>query len=127
MPIATSTNEGAFFASQNVQGKFQAGTLATSLSAWLNGIAAAMNTPVGAGDVDSIAQRTVYNLIPIGRDLLNSVTNSTLDQFAANEVSIYLNRCCRAIQFAQANGRITATQAAALVSAAGSQYNVIWS
>lgn len=122
MPVAASFNEAAFLASQNVQGKFQTGALVSSLTAWLSAIATAMNTPVGAGNPDSIAQRTVYNLITIGRDLLNSTTNS---QFSANEVSIYLNRCCRAINSAALGGRISTgvgSQNLALLNS----YNSIW-
>ncbi len=123
MPVAASFNEAAFLASQNVQGKFQAGTLITALTAWLSGVPGAMNTPAGAGNQSSIAQRTVYNLVPIGRDLLNTVTNS---QFSANEVSIYLNRCCRAIESASLGGRISiggGSQNTALLSL----YNTVWS
>jgi hypothetical protein len=122
MTIAASQNEAAFFSSRNVQAKFRAGTLHASLTTWLSDIQKAMNTPVGAGNVDSIAQRTVYNLIPIGRDLLNSVTES---QFSANEVSIYLNRCCRAAESAALGGRIT-TGAGSQNLALLAKYNATW-
>ena len=121
MPVAGSFNIAAFVASQNAQIQFQGGALQTALTAWLNGIPTAMNVG-GAGNPDSAAQRTVYNLIPIGRDLLNSVTNSTLDQFAANTVSVYLNRCCRAIANALSGGRISAAQNVALLAL----YNATW-
>ena len=111
MTMAANTAEMKFLAGQNAQQKFQAGSLLASLDNWTTGIATAMNTPAGAGDVDSIAQRTVYNFIPIGRELLAlSISN----QDGANQIADYLFKCCAGIEAAVMSGRISAAQNTAL-------------
>jgi hypothetical protein len=119
MSVAANFNEGAFKAGENVQGRFQAGTLIANLTAWIAGIASGMNTPAGAFDPASIAQRTVLNWIPVGNDLLQRIASN---QASANEVANYVFKTCRAIQNATAQGRMSNAQAAAMLVV----YNAQW-
>ena len=118
MTMAATVPEMKFLAGQNAQQKFQAGTLLTALDSWTKGIATAMNA--NGGDVDSIAQRTVYNMIPIGREILAS---ATLRQDSANKIADYLFKSSAAVEFALAGGRISSAQATAIRVTA---YNGAW-
>lgn len=124
MPVA-SLEEAAAVASLKVQGQFEVPTLLrTPLTAWLAGIVTAMDTPVGKGNVQSIPQRTVYNQVPIGREILEGLPTllANQNQQDSNIVGVYVYRSCKAARYALIGGRISAAQGAAILA----QFNSVF-
>jgi hypothetical protein len=114
MPSAANFVQAAALASQNVQFILQTAgqNLLTQLNLWLAAIPAALTNP------DNIGQRTVYNFVPIGRELADSIPSVEADQTQAhaNAMSVFVYRSCKAILGAGAGGRITAAMTAALLA-----------
>jgi hypothetical protein len=112
VPIAGNFIAAAAFASQNVQYILQTGgqNLLTQLNLWLAAIPAALSNP------ENIGQRTVYNFVPIGRELADFIPALEADQnqVHANSMSVFVYRSCKGISYAQAGGRISAAQETAL-------------
>lgn len=95
MPAAANFGEAAAFASQNVQAILQTGgeNLLTQLNLWLAAVPAALSDP------SSIAQRTVYNFVPVGKELADFIPALEADQTQAhaNAMSVFVYRSCKAI------------------------------
>lgn len=119
MPVVPTMAEAATRASQNVWERHLDLTdnLHTLLDNWL----AAVRTNVPQDDMTT---RTVLNWLPIGYEILTSVPSVKADQLATDceDIAVFLHRTCRAIQYAQDGGRITAAQETALLAS----YNAIW-
>jgi hypothetical protein len=114
MPVAANFGEASAFASQNVQAILQGAgqSLLTQLSLWLTAI------PAGLSDPESIGQRTVYNFVPIGRELADFIPTleAAQNQNHANAMSVFVYRSCKAILGALTGGRISAAQNVALLA-----------
>jgi hypothetical protein len=120
-PTAADFTDAARFASRLVEEILLTGgeNLRTQLDQWIRAVPPTLSDPA------SIAQRTVYNLVPIGADIATSVppAEAQQTQVHANTITFYLWKCARGIQGAFNEGRITAGQYASLLSA----WNNAWS
>ena len=119
-PVAADFAEAAAFASRLVQAIFQNGgeSLKTQLDLWLAAIPQALSNP------ENIGQRTVYNFVPIGRELSEAIPTieASQTQVNANDLTIFLWQCATGIQGAFDGSRISLAQYSALLVS----WNGIW-
>lgn len=114
---AADLDEAARFADRNVQNALIVGTsLRTLMDAWVAGLLSNLE--------DNVAEGTVRDWAVIGQQEATSTPAAAVDQSQAdaNRLSTYLFRSCQAAQYAEANGRISAGTATALVNL----YNTVW-
>lgn len=87
-------------------------SLTVALATWLSALATNL-------DPQSVPQRTVLDWVAPGSELMGQISSTKADQtqIDANELSIFVWRTCKAIQYADDDNRISSAQTTALLAA----------